>query len=238
MTIKNLTLLSAFALGAPLFAAAQAEPTTPAPMPATSALTPAPDPGSVDPGPGLIGTNYAELSYGYQHYHDSPTSLHDYEFFSNTAAYRTGIVGFDGDFLYEHTNADDDGFSDRRDQLEMGGTGFLTEIWGKPFLSADAGMAWEHVGGFSRKGFVYDLQSGVEFEVLGSLAITPFIGYEALPKLYNHVPTVADFPDHAFEYGVKETYRLTRNWKASLTETLDQYSSRDWGLRGGVSYRF
>jgi len=228
--LSRLTLLSALALGAPLFASAQAVQNTPAPA--------TPDTAVFDSSPGLIGTNYAELSYGYQHEHDAPTDLHQYEFLSNTSAYRTSVYGVDGNFLYQHTDGGADGYSDTRDQLEMGGTAFLNEVWGKPFFTAGAGMAWQRAGGISRKGFVYDLQGGVEFAVLRDLALTPFVGYEALPHLYNHERPYADFPDHTFDYGVKATYRITRDWKASLTATLDQYSGRDWGLRGGVSYRF
>jgi hypothetical protein len=228
--LSKLTLLAACALASPVFAAAQTAPSS-APAPLADATV-------ADTSPGLIGTNYAELSFGYQHEHSSPSDLKEYEFLSNTSAYRTSDFGVDGNFLYQHTNAGAAGFDDNRDQLELGGTAFLNEIWGKPFVSADAGMAWERVGGVSRKGFVYDLQGGVEFAVLRDLALTPFVGYEALPHLYNHERPDADFPDHTLDFGVKATYRITRDWKASLTLSQDQYSRHDLGLRGGISYRF
>jgi hypothetical protein len=94
------------------------------------------------------------------------------------------------------------------------------------------------VGGVSRKGLAYSLTGGVEFQVLKNLELSPFVEYQAEPHLYNHGAPEASMPDHVFDYGVKATYRLTKEWKASLTADLDQHSGRDWGLRAGVSYNF
>jgi outer membrane scaffolding protein for murein synthesis (MipA/OmpV family) len=52
------------------------------------------------------------------------------------------------------------------------------------------------------------------------------------------LPAVANFPDHVVDYGVKATYRLTREWSLSGTALMDQYSGRDFGVRAGVDYRF
>ena len=114
----------------------------------------------------------------------------------------------------------------------------MAQTWGKVFLTGDAGMAWEHVGGVSRKSVAYTGIAGVQFEVLRNLAVSPFLQYDTEPHLYNHAPAVANFPDHLLEGGVKATYRFTRDWSASLTASLDQYGSRDVGLRAGVSYHF
>jgi hypothetical protein len=227
--IRKLTVLSVLALGAPLFASAQAVQNSPAP---------ATDPVVTDTGPGLVGTNYAELSYGYQSQKNAPTALHDYEFVSNESVYRQGILGADANFVYNHEDGDGAGFRDRLDTLEFGGTGYLTQVWGKPFVTGDFGWGWERAADVSRKGFVYNLDAGVEFAVLRDLAVSPFIGYDAMPHFYNHERPYADFPDHTVDYGVKATYRFTRQWSASATATLDQYSSRDWGLKAGVSYHF
>ena len=117
-------------------------------------------------------------------------------------------------------------------------TGYMTQSWGTPFLTGDAGMAWQRAGGVSRKSFAYSGIAGIQFQILRDLALSPFLQYEAEPHLYNHDPAVANFPDHVLDGGVKATYRITRSWNASLTASLDQYNSRDLGFRGGVSYRF
>jgi hypothetical protein len=222
-------LLSALALGLALSASAQAVQGSPA----TSQ-----DPSAADPGPGLVGTNYSELSFGYQRQSGAPKDLRDYEFLSNANVFNNASLGVDANFTYDYLNGRANGFSDRREELQLGLTGFLKETWGKPFLGADAGMAWQDAAGVSRKSLAYTVTGGVEFQVLKDLALTPFIEYQAEPHLYNRGLPAANFPNHVLDYGVKATYRITREWSASLSADLDQHSVKDWGLRAGVSYRF
>jgi hypothetical protein len=228
-TIKQTSLLSALVFGLAVSASAQS---------VQNSAGAQPDPAAADPGPGLIGINYSELSFGYQREEAMPRDLRDYEFVTNENLFKSATLGVDGNLTYDYLNGGGDGFIDHRDEAQLGLTGFLMETWGKPFVTADAGMAWQDAGGVARKSFAYSLTGGVEFQVLRNLALTPFLEYEAEPHLYNHELPAANFPDHLVDYGVKATYRLTRQWSASLGADLDQYSGRDWGLRGGVSYRF
>jgi opacity protein-like surface antigen len=224
--IKTTCLLSVLMLGAAVSASAQ------------TSLTATPDPVTIDPGPGLVGTDYTELSFGYQKQSGTPSDLRDYEFISNGASYRQGIWGADANFKYDFTQAGAAGFDDRRNEAQFGATGYMTQSWGKPFLTGDLGMAWEHVGGTSRKSVAYTVDAGVQFEVLKNLVVSPYIEYDGEPHLYNHAPAVANFPDHVIDLGVKATYRITRHWNASLGASVDQYSGEDLGARAGVSYRF
>jgi hypothetical protein len=225
--LKKTCFVSVLALGAALSASAQQ----------TSAMATEP-PIVTDQGPGLIGSNYAELSFGYQNLGGSPGELHDYEFISNSAVYREGIWGGDVNFQYDHLNGGGDGYSNRRDRAMFGLTGYLTQSWGRPFLTADAGYAWQRAGDISQKSFAYSFTTGVQFQVLPALSVSPFIEYDAEPHLHNVVPATANFPDHVIDYGVKATYRLTRQWSVSAAAFQDQYSGRDFGLRAGVDYRF
>jgi hypothetical protein len=227
--IKQTSLMSVLALGLSLSASAQSVQNAPAAQN---------DAAAVDPGPGLVGVNYSELSFGYQKQEGAPSALRDYEFLSNGNIYKNGDMGADANFTYDYLDGSANGFSDHRDLAQLGLTGFLMETWGRPFLTADAGMAWEHVADVSRKSFAYTGIGGIEFQVLRNLALTPFIEYQAEPHLYNHGLPWANFPDHLVDYGVKATLRLTHSWDVSLSADLDQHSDRDWGLRGGVSYRF
>jgi opacity protein-like surface antigen len=231
ITIIQTSLASVLALGMAISASAQA-------MRAPAAGTPEPDATQVAAGPGLVGTNYSELSFGYQRQEGSPSDLRDYELLSNGNVYRNSTVGADANFTYDYLDGSANGYSDHRDEAQLGMTGFLQETWGKPFITADAGMAWERAADVSRKSFAYTGIGGVEFQVLGNLALTPFIEYQAEPHLYNHGLPFANFPDHLLDYGVKATYRINQSWNASATADLDQHSASDWGLRGGLSYRF
>jgi hypothetical protein len=230
-TLIQTSLASVLALGMAISASAQT-------MQAPAAGTPEPDTTPVAYGPGLVGTNYSELSFGYQRQEGSPSDLRDYEFVSNGNVYRNGTVGADANFTYDYLDGSANGFSDHRDEAQLGMTGYLQETWGKPFITADAGMAWERAADVSRKSFAYTGIGGVEFQVLRNLALTPFIEYQAEPHLYDHGVPLANLEDHLVDYGVKATYRFTQAWNASLTADLDQHSEKDWGLRGGVSYRW
>jgi hypothetical protein len=235
INIKKTSLLSALALGLVLGASAQEAQNTATPTTTSAAPT---EPVSIDPGPGLLGTNYAELGFGYEKQQGAPSILRDYEFISNGNVYRQGMLGADANFTYDYLDGSAGGFNDRRYEAQLGLTGFMMESWGKPFLTADAGYAWERAADVSRKSFAYTGIAGIEFQVLRNLALSPFVEYQAEPHLYNHEVPVANLENHLVDYGVKATYRFDRSWNASLTGDLDQHSDRDWGLRGGVSYHF
>ena len=193
---------------------------------------------TVDPGPGLIGSNYSEVSFGYQKQDYAPKSLRDYEFVSNTSVFKQETIGLDANFTYDYLSAASSGISDRRNEALVGVTGYLLESWGKPFVTVDGGYAWQNAADVSRKGWAYSTTAGVEFQVLKNLALAPYVEYQAEPHLYNHGVPLTDLPDHETYYGVKATYRITHQWSASLSADLDQHSASDFGIRGGVSYRF
>jgi len=111
MNIKKTSILSVLILGAAISASAQSEPVT------NTA------PAAIDPGPGLIGTNYTELGFGYQNKTGLPGNLRDYNFTSNAAVFREGIWGADANFKYDFTDAGGAGFSDRRNEALFGLTG-------------------------------------------------------------------------------------------------------------------
>jgi hypothetical protein len=233
--IKQTSLLGVIALGLVLTASAQEVQNTTVTPAASNAPT---EPVAIDPGPGLVGTNYSELGFGYQKQEGAPSVLRDYEFISNGNVYRQGMWGADANFTYDYLNGSAYGFSDRREEAQLGLTGFMLESWGKPFLTVDAGYAWQRAADVSRKSFAYTGIAGIEFQVLRDLALSPFVEYQAEPHLYNHEVPAANFDNHLFDYGVKATYRIDRSWNVSLSADLDQHSDRDWGLRAGATYHF
>ncbi len=193
---------------------------------------------AVDPGPGLVGTTYSEVEAGYQKQQGNPSHVRDLGFAYNQAIQKSGDWGLDANFSYAYLTGNAYGTRDYRNDAEVGLTAFMMQPWGKPFVTADGGYAWQNAGDVSRKGFIYTLTGGVEFQVLRDLALTPFMEYQAEPKFYNHERPVANFPDYGWDYGVKATYRFTREWSASVTLDLDQYSGSDLGVRAGVEYKF
>jgi len=225
-TLRQHSLKAALALGLALSASAQSAPGAAGASAAT------------DPGPGLVGTNYSELDFGYQRQQGEPKDLRDFQLTTNGSVFKGGDAGLDANFVYDYLYGDGLGFSDRRNLAQVGLTGYLMETWGKPFVTADAGMAWQDAGGASQRGFAYTATGGVEFQVLRDLALTPYVTYQAEPLLHGGAVPVANFPNHELYYGVKAIYRINREWSATLGADLDQHSANDWGLRAGVSYRF
>jgi opacity protein-like surface antigen len=225
-TIKRGSFVAALALGAALSASAQ------------SAQNAAGAPAPADPGPGLVGTNYSELTFGYQRQGGEPKDLRDFELTTNGSVFRNDTLGVDANFVYDYLYGYGQGYNDHRNEAQLGLTGFLMETWGKPFVTADAGVAWQDAGGLSQRGFGYTATAGVEFQALKNLALTPFLEYQAEPRFRSGGLPAANFPDHVLYYGVKATYRINRDWSASLGADLDGHSANDWGIRAGVSYHF
>jgi hypothetical protein len=222
------SILSALALGAAAPAFAQEAVTSTTPSQAAA----------VDPGAGQIGTSYSELSFGYQKIDGVPKDFRDYELLTNGAVYREGQLGFDANFRYDYLTADTADTSNRRSTALFGGTGYLLETWGKPFVTADVGYAWQEAANYSRRSVAFAFDTGVEFQVLKTLALTPYLEYVDAPLLYNRGLPAINFPNHLFTYGVKATAKITKEWSGSLGADLDSHSSNDFGLKASVSYRF
>jgi len=205
---------------------------------AQAAQEPSGAPPSAGPDPGLVGNSYSEASLGYQKQEFLPYALRDYGFVTNGSALKEGAWGLDGNLAFDYLYGEAVGVYDHVDNAEAGLTNFIVQSWGRPFITTDAGYAWERAGDVSRRSFAYTLTGGVEFEVLRNLALAPYVDYEAEPHLYNHEVPVASLPDHLTTYGVKAMVRLADKWRASVGLDVDQYSGSDLGYRAGISYAF
>ncbi len=226
ITLEPICLLAVLALGAAAPASAQTLSSAAADSP--SAIRP-------DSTYGLVGDTYSAVTLGFQKQQGAPGLLHDYEFVYNKALHKQGNWGIDGNLTYDYLTGSAFGVHDHRNLAEGGFTAYALEPLGKPFVTADAGGTWERWGNVSRKEFVYTLTAGVEVPLVRNLVLTPFAEYQAEP---NHVGPPIGFSDHVWNYGVKATCRITSQWSASVTGSLDQYNRNDFGYRLGVDYHF
>ena len=230
--MNKLTILSAAFLAAGLFGAASAAS-------AQSASATAPGtPAVTSPTYGLVGDTYSEVDLGYQRQAGAPKVSHDYDFIYNQAFLKSNGWGLDGNLTYDYLTGSGFGRHDYRNLLQAGITAYLWQGWGKPFVSADAGQAWDRVAGVDGKSLVYTFTSGVEFQVAPAVVLTPYLEYQAEPWLNRPAPAIANLPNHAWDYGAKATYRFSPQWAASLGVALDQYNRNDLGYRAGLSYHF
>jgi hypothetical protein len=225
--IEKTLLVAALALG--LAASASAQSTE------AMSAAPATAPDSYN---GLVGANYAELSFGYLKEEATPDLFHDYQFVYNEPVKASGGVGFDANFTYDYMTGGAWGYHDYRNEALLGATAYLQEGWGKPFVTADVGWALQQSADRVENSYAYALTAGAEFQLTGRLVLTPFLEYEAEPRLRQDNLSVADLPDYVFNYAAKATYRVSQDWSVSLTAELDQHSASDLGLRAGASYHF
>ncbi len=216
INVKLLILAGGLALGAACPAFAQTTATTPP-----------------EANFGLLGSNYVGLDYGYYHLDQpsAPTNAHQYGAFFN----QNVQPGLDLSLSYDELRASALGANVRSDELLAGITGYApVNAWLKPFLSAQAGFDWtQSLSGMSGgdyntvRGthFDYVLTAGGEFQVLRALVLTPFAAYQEVHGF-----------DRDWNYGLKATYRLTRNWSVSLTPQIDEH--HNLAYLGAVNYHF
>jgi hypothetical protein len=228
-TTSNQTILvAALVLGLASSASAQSMQTT---TPAESGMVPSLS-------SGLVGTNYTELGFGYLKQAAVPHIYHDYEFLMNQAVERSGTFGVDANFTYDYLTGGSQGGHDYRNTGLLGATAYLNEDWGKPFVTADGGWAVQQSAGIVGESFAYKFVGGVEFATTARLSLTPFVQYEAEPRLTQDRRPLANMANYVFNYGVTATYRLTREWSASVTAEQDQHSGSTFGLLAGMSYHY
>jgi len=227
------SLLAAAALGLGFLsssASAQTATTAAAPEAAPTAGT-----GSTDPAYGMLGTRYVGVDYGYLRFDQprGPQSGHEFDAYYNQPL-RPGL-----DFTAGISDASTGYFGTRprTDQLLAGLTADQpVNSWFKPFLSGQAGIAFERDAElFSSSGilsernssdnFDYVLAAGAEFQVLRALVITPFASYQEIHQF-----------SHDWEYGAKVSYRIVPRVSVSLTPEIDQH--HNLGYLAGVNFHF
>jgi hypothetical protein len=172
---------------------------------------------------GLIGQNYYTLNFGYVHHVDGPPAVfHRYGFVANKPL----APGYDIGLEYDWLTGSAFGLHARQQELMVPLTAYLPMAWGRPFVEGSAGWVWQKTAGTSIDSFTYVLGAGFELQVRPSLVVTPLITYQEAPHLH----------DHVWNYGVKGTYRVTREWGVSLGAQIDE--DHDLEYTAGVNFHF
>jgi hypothetical protein len=214
--------LATLALGLTAGAAqmqAQSQNPTQVPVPSGTGMANAPALGDY----GLIGQNYYTLNFGYIHHVDGPPAVfHRYGFVANKPL----APGYDIGLAYDWLTGSAFGLHARQQELMVPLTAYLPTAWGRPFVEGSAGWVWQKAAGTSIDSFTYVLGAGFELQVRPSLVVTPLITYQEAPHLH----------DHVWNYGVKGTYRVTREWGVSLGAQIDE--DHDLEYTAGVNFHF
>ncbi len=208
-------LLGALAVAASLAANAAAQSTTNS-RPAETAA---------DTGRGLLGQSYVNLGYSYTDVHDSSTDLQSLRLEYNLPLNR----GFDLNLGYTGARTSEfAGIRQTQQSIDANAVAFLPGLgWGRPYLSAGAGWLWLKTGGTKNNSFIYQFETGVEFQPTTVLSVTPFVKYLDASSVHinNH-----------WAYGVKANYWLTDRWAVNAGVALDNKVDASYGV--GIAYRF
>ncbi len=218
VSTKTLLLAAAFAFGLGSAAMAADDTTPPAPV----AKAP---PAQTDNGHGLLGQNYAGLSYGYLDLHGTSVSARGYGFTIN----QNLSESFDA--LLEYTDQNSSKLAGGRinqRMFDLGVRAFTTTRGFKPYVEAGLGWEWAKAPlGYKANSPAYFVGTGVEFQVAHDLSVTPFVRYTDATK---------HSIGHEVDYGVKANYWLSEH--VGLTAAISRDNSRDMQYSLGVSFRY
>ncbi|MBS0663505.1 MAG: hypothetical protein JSR48_09580 [Verrucomicrobia bacterium] len=213
---KYLILAAAASLGLALSASAQT----------AAAATSAPAP-VVDHGAGLLGSGYTAVTFRYTDLDDGPPSALRgvaVEFNQPLQA------GYDFKLGYSWARASADPIRLTDQDLNAGVVAYTNLDWGRPFVQALAGWEWQRGRGASDSSFAYTLGTGVEFAVAPALALTPYLNFVR----------ATGFNRSEADYGVKATYRVNRQWSASVgweyNDVMHHKDRQTYTI--GVNYHF
>lgn len=213
-TLKYLFLSAAAALA--LARSARAD--VPLETPALEATTPIHQ--------GLLGQQYASLTYSYLDLHNA-VNADNFEF----AVSQPLNTGLDAIFAYDWTQSHLSAGSRLNTQdLTAGLRAFgNTYSWGKPYVEAGVGYAWQHgTPSGTDHSVLWRAAIGAELQVAPALSVTPYIEY-------------ADAPDLAasrrgWNFGVKANYWIDSQW--AITGGLAESSHHDTKYTVGTNFRF
>jgi hypothetical protein len=200
-TLKSLALATALVVGT----AASAQVDTGLPAAADTSV-----------GQGLLGQSYGTLTYSYINLDGVSSHADDYQF----ALTQPLSFGLDGFLSYDFVDHD---FGNQH--IVMAGLRpFSARFnWGKPFAEAGAGFAWTS----GDDSFVWEVGTGVEFQITPLFTLTPYVQYMDAPDLPG---------DGSFNFGAKGNYWVTPQWAVTAGVELDDDENSSFTI--GTNFRF
>lgn len=210
-SFKTLILAAAVSLGLASAAFAQ------------NANVAVPNPADAKP-TGLLGQNYATISYGYIDLDSTNVHASRYALAGNQSL-REGLDG-----ILEYGYSRSSSFAGTRltqHDLMAGARAFMTAGGVKPYVEAGIGWVWQKAAGFSDDSFAWGLGVGAEIEVAPAFTVTPFVRYEDLTKGSNN---------DSWIYGVKANYWVTS--RVGVLAGIDRDDDKNMTYTIGANIRF
>ena len=178
-------------------------------------------------GQGQLGSAYGEADFTYHQIDSiSPSAWRGFALDYNQPLQ----AGLDFNFAYDWGRADDYVRRLTQQNLSAGVTAYTPLEWGRPYVQGLAGWDWRKGDSFTGSSFAYTLGAGVEFQVVPTLVLTPYVNFVR----------ATSFEQSEFDYGAKAAYRLNKSWSltasAQYEAVMHQKDGRGFTL--GVAYRY
>ena len=184
-------------------------------------------PASFGNGAALLGSGYTSVAYRYTDLDNGPPSALRGAVLTFNQPLQAGL---DFTLSYDWARASADPIRLTNQDLNAGVTAFSKLEWGKPYVQALAGWEWRRGAGFTGNSFAYTLGTGMEFQAASELALTPYINFVR----------ATHFSQNEVDYGVKATYRITRQWGVTAGYEYDavQHAKDRNVYTLGVNYHY
>src|SRR6478736_1646428 len=210
-SLHSLFLAAALAVGLGALAA-RADTMPPPPQPTTVSQ-------------GLLGQVYGTLTYSYVNLDASSGHGDDYQFALNQPL----SFGFDGFLSYDYAEFGlGGGFHSYQNIVMAGLRPFSTRFnWGKPYVEVGGGYAWASTAGIHDNSFVWEVATGVEFQVNSRTTVTPYVQYVDAPELPG---------DGTWNFGAKGNFWVTPQWAVTAGVQIDDDSNA--GFTVGTNFHF
>jgi hypothetical protein len=177
---------------------------------------------------GLLGQQYANLTYSYIDLDRSPVNADNFEFAVNQPL----NTGLDAVFAYDWTQTGLFAGSRLNTQsLTAGLRAFGNAYtWGKPYVEADAGYAWQRGTPAGHDNSVlWRAALGAELQLAPAFTVTPYVQYTDTPSL-------AGNDNGTWDFGVKANYWIDSQW--AVTAGLARSDNHDNRFTVGTNFRF
>ena len=174
---------------------------------------------------GLLGQQYAGLTYSRIDLDNSSVNADNFEFAFNQPL----NTGLDAVFAYNWTQLGQIAGNRPNTQSVTGGLRAFSNAytWGKPYVEAGIGYAWQRAQPGSDSSIVWQVAVGTEFQLAPAFSVTPYVQY-------------ADAPDLAgsgtWNFGAKANYWIDSQW--AVTVGLARDDNQNTTFTVGTNFRF
>ncbi|MES1194635.1 MAG: hypothetical protein ABUL65_01990 [Opitutus sp.] len=176
---------------------------------------------------GLLGQQYASLTYSYINLDRSPVNADNFEFAVNQPL----NTGLDAVLAYDWTQSHLFAGSRLNTQdLTAGLRAFCNSYgWGKPYVEAGMGYAWQRgTPSGTDHSILWRAAIGAELQLAPAFSVTPYVEYVDAPDLASS--------RRAWNFGANANYWIDSQWAVTAGLARDDHQNNRFTV--GTNFRF